>query len=151
MVGLMDKYNNIRRINRVTFHLFLISFIVLIPAVIAKDLIFIILLSTLFVICLIIYLITNKKLNKMKSDFKIKCPICGKSVNIIEEELYFINGQMTDKMNLDTSIENDKKLIKTIKYQCLDDKFEYIEIITYYYDKSGSLKVLNKKDAINYQ
>ena len=147
----MDKYNNIRKINRVTFHLFLISFIVLIPALIAKDLIFIILLSALFVICLIIYLITNKKLNKIKNEFKSKCPICGKSVNIIEEELYFINGQIVDKMNFDTSIENDKKIIKTIKYQCLEDKFEYIEIITYYYDKFGSLKVLNKKDAINYQ
>ena len=146
----MDKYNNIRKINRVSFHMFLIALIILIMASIGKDIIFIIIFVSIFVISLIIYLITNKKLKIIYDSFKSKCPICGKDIKKIEEELYFINGQMTDKMNFDTSIEKDKKIIKTYRYQCLEDKFEYIKIITYYFDKNGSMRVLNKKNAVNH-
>ena len=143
----MDKYNRIRKINRVTFHMFLIAFIVLIPALIARDITFIIILSSVFVVCLIIYIITKIKLDKFLDGYKEKCPICGNSLNIEEEIRYYINGVITDKFNFETSIEKDKKIEQIYLYKCENDNYEYYEIETYFIRKN-SKKLLSKKRGI---
>ena len=145
----MTRYNLVRKINRVTFHLFLIAFIILIPAIIAKDITFIIILSVLFVISLLIYLITKKKLNDFLEKYKKICPICESKLILREEDRYYINGIETDKLNFDTSIENDKKLEKIKLYICEKDNYEYYEIETYVL-KNNNLKLLNKKRGIKY-
>ena len=147
MVGLMDKYNSIRKINRVTFHMFLIAFIVLIPSLIAKDITFIIILSSVFIICLIIYIITKIKLNKFLDKYKEICPICEKSLIKEEEIRYYINGIITDKFNFDTSIEADKRLEQIYIYKCKNDNYEYYEIETYLV-KGATKKLLNKKRGV---
>ena len=147
MVGLMDKYNSIRKINRVTFHMFLIAFIVLIPSLIAKDITFIIILSSVFIICLIIYIITKIKLNKFLEKYKEICPICEKSLIKEEEIRYYINGIITDKFNFDTSIEADKRLEQIYIYKCENDNYEYYEIETYLV-KGATKKLLNKKRGV---
>ena len=149
MVGLVTRYNLVRKVNRVTFHLFLIAFIILIPAIIAKDIIFIIILSLTFLVSLIIYIITKSKLNAFLEKYKTICPICGDKLTLKEEDRYYINGIATDKLNFDTSIENDKKLEKIKLYICEKDNYEYYEIETYIL-KNNNLKLLNKKRGIKY-
>ena len=145
----MSRYNLVRKANRVTFHLFLIAFIILIPAIIAKDIVFIIILSVTFLISLLIYIITKKKLNAFLEKYKEICPICGDKLTLKEEDRYYINGIATDKLNFDTSIENDKKLEKIKLYICEKDNYEYYEIETYIL-KNNNLKLLNKKRGIKY-
>lgn len=149
MVGLVSRYNLVRKTNRVTFHLFLIAFIILIPAVIAKDIVFIIILSITFLVSLIVYIITKRKLNAFLEKYKLICPICEDKLTLKEEDRYYINGIATDKLNFDTSIENDKKLEKIKLYICEKDNYEYYEIETYIL-KNNNLKLLNKKRGIKY-
>ena len=145
----MEKYESIRKTNRVTFHLFLISFIVLIPSIIAKDIVFIIILSSLFLVSLIIYIITKKKLNDFLDKCARICPLCNSKLKFEQETRYYINGILTDEISFNTSIETNKKSELVKIYKCENDNYEYYEIETYFL-KGNNLKLLNKNRGIKY-
>jgi len=148
-MNMKEKYYKYKKMNRVTFHLSLISLILIISSIIAKDLVFIIIFASSTIISTIIYFIYNRKYKEILASFTKKCPNCGNDIIKTEEENYYINGTMVDKITFDTSIDdNSKRLIKVIKYKCENDEFDYSIIETYYYNKKNEMKLLNKKENI---
>ena len=148
-MNMKEKYYKYKKINRVTFHLSLISLILIIPSIIAKDLVFIIIFASSTIISTIIYFIYNRKYKEILASFAEKCPNCGNDIRKTEEENYYINGTMVDKITFDTNIDdNSKRIVKIIKYQCDNDEFEYAVVETYYFNKKNEMKLLNKKENI---
>lgn len=144
-----EKYLKYKKDTRVSFHTSLISLILLIPSIIAYDLVF----MTVFTISLlssaIIYFSAKSKYKEILASFTKKCPLCEKEIVKKEIYNYYINGSLVDKIDFDTSIDdNSKRLIKVIKYKCENDVFDYSIIETYYYNKKNELKLLNRKENI---
>ncbi len=148
-MNIKDNYIKFKKINRVTFHLSLISLILIIPSIIAKDIVFIIIFIVLSIICTFIFFNTKRKLGQILASFKIKCPLCGNDIIEEEEINYYMNGALVDKINFDTNIDdNSKRIIKIKKYKCNNDEFEYAIVETYYLNKNNQIKLLNKKENI---
>ena len=144
-----DDYNNTRKTNRVTYHLSLISLILLIPCIIALDYYILIIIGLLLIISSAIYLKTKKQLNNIYEYFKIKCPNCKNDIKYEEEVKYYLQGQIVEKYLFDTSIDDSKRVINIKSYKCENDEFNFTIIETYYFSKNGDLKLLNTKIQVN--
>lgn len=117
---MVNKYKKSKKSRRVSFHLGACSILFLIFAIISKELYLIILLSLIFVLCLIIYIFSRNNMNKIETLFTAKCINCNNNIKIESECKYLLYGQNVSKHDFETNIADDKKKYEISKYICLD-------------------------------
>ena len=146
---MVNKYKKFKKSRRVSFHLGACSILFLIFAIISKELYLIILLSLIFVLCLVIYILSRNKMEKIESLFTTKCINCNKDTKIESEFKYLLYGQNVSKHDFETNIADDKKKYEINKYICLDCHLCFTILKIYQLDSKGEFILMKTEKNLD--
>lgn len=142
---MLEKYKNLKSKKRVTFHLGACSLLFFVFGIIAKEYLISVILLIIFAICLIIYLLSTKKMEEIEIIFLKNCVKCNKNISYKEEIKHLLYGQNVSKEAFDNDITNEKQKIKIKKYVCNNCHLCFSIVEIYQLNNKGTFSLMKKE------